>query len=61
MFKTILCRFPGFFNQKTTFEECEEICKQIHIEEETQYNDEKETIDSNIYLLTKELSFYHKL
>ena len=29
MFKTIFCRFPEIFNEKTTFEEFEEICEQI--------------------------------
>ena len=36
-----------------TFKEFEEICEQIHKEEEIQCNDEKEKIDSNIYLLRK--------
>ena len=51
MFINILCRFPGIFIEKTTFEEFEEICEQIHKEYENQYNDEKQTIDSNIDLL----------
>ena len=32
MLKTIFCRFPGGFNEKTTFEAFEEICEQIHEE-----------------------------
>ena len=43
----IFCRFPGNFIVKTTFEEFEEICKQIHKEHENQYINEKEIIDSN--------------
>ena len=38
--------------KKTTFEEFVEICEQIHRNEEIQYNDENEIIDSNIDLLT---------
>ena len=41
MFINILCRFPGIFIEKTTFEEFEEICEQIHKEYEIQYNNEK--------------------
>ena len=52
MFKIICSRFAGIFNEKTTFEEFEEICEQIPKEYENQYNEEKETIYSNIYLLT---------
>jgi len=37
----IFCRFSGIFIKKTTFEEFEEICEQIHREQEIQYNDEK--------------------
>jgi len=36
--------------EKTTFEEFEEICEQIHKEYEIQYNDEKEILNSNIDL-----------
>ena len=52
MFKIICSRFAGIFNEKTTFEEFEEICEQIDNEEENQYNDKKETMDSKIDLLT---------
>ena len=48
MFITILRRFPGMFNEKTTFEEFEKICEQIYKEKENQYNDEKEIIDSTL-------------
>ena len=43
------------------FEEFKEVCEQIHKELENQYNDEKETIASNIDVFTKEMSFCHKL
>ena len=45
--------FLGFFIKNTTFWEFEVTWKQIHKEKETQYNDEKEIIDSNIDLLKK--------
>ena len=50
MFKTIFCRFSGIFNKKTTFREFEEFCEQIYKKKNN--NDKKETIDSNIDLLT---------
>ena len=36
----IFRRFSGIFKKKTTFEEFEEICEQIHSEQEIQYNDD---------------------
>ena len=50
MFLNILCQFPGIVIEKTTFEEFEEICEQIHKKYEIQFNDEKEIIESNIDL-----------
>jgi len=40
IFKIIFCRFPGIFNENTTFEE---ICLQIQ-EQENHYNDEKKKL-----------------
>ena len=46
MFKLIFCRFPGIISEKTTVEEFEEICEQIHKKKENQYNDEKVSNES---------------
>ena len=53
LFTHIFCRFTGIFIEKTTFEELEEICEQIHKEKGIQWNNGKEIIDSNIDLLRK--------
>ena len=51
MFKTIFCRFPGIFNEKTTFEEFEDNCKKF-IKNKKINIMMKKTIDSDIDLLT---------
>jgi len=47
MLINIFCRFSGLFIEKTTLEEFEEICEQIHKELRIQYNDVLDLIKSH--------------
>ena len=51
MLTNVFRRFPGIFIEKTTFEEFVEICEEIRKEEEIQYTNKKEIIDSYLVII----------